>query len=215
MHRRPQSNLGAFVFGCAVDGDRCRLQTERLFSPFPSAPMSLAWQNRLTQSIVSHLDPAWLSAPYRTQWSPDNPTAGFCSVAAEAAYFLLGGPRQGWMALVAPDPAGGTHWWLERQTARGLERFDPTADQYVRQGKVPPYEAGRPCPFMGQRKDLASPYGFERKPGLRAAKLLAKLMGSSESVTPITLQAFRAQVGLDASGATPSTRPSARRSRHP
>lgn len=166
-----------------------------------------AWPPRLIDALVPHLDPALLSKDYRAEWSPTNPTAGFCSIAAEAAYFLLGGVKQGWVAMVAADPEGGTHWWLERSTSQGRERFDPTAAQYLSQGLTPPYERGRPSGFMGQRQDPGHPYGFDRRPGRRAEAVLTGVMTAHGHTGPLTERAVhqvREQIGLAATGATPA-----------
>lgn len=140
-------------------------------SPVPSTAMLQDLQAR----IVSALDPSLLRAPYDGQWTTENPTAGFCSVASEAAWFLLGGKQAGWVAHHARDLDGSTHWWLMHETG---VRFDPTADQYRCVGKVPPYERGIPGTaggFMGMRRDPDSPWGNERKPGLRAQALLERM----------------------------------------
>jgi hypothetical protein len=38
--------------------------------------------------------------------------SGYCYVASEALYYLLGGHEAGLTAKRAPCP-GGEHWWLE------------------------------------------------------------------------------------------------------
>ena len=139
-----------------------------------------AWSLTLKSAIQADLDANLLSPIYRPEWTPANPTAGFCSVAAEAAYFLLGGPLQGWVAMVAKDPLGGTHWWLERERSKGSprERFDPTEEQYLIEGELPPYALGRPGGFMGQRQDPTSPFAFGRRPGHRASMLLQRILAT-------------------------------------
>jgi hypothetical protein len=180
-------------------------------------PKPMTWQHRLIDTLVPHLDPALLTREYRSQWSAENPTAGFCSIAAEVAYFVLGGVKQGWVAMVAQDPEGGTHWWLERNTPQGRERFDPTADQYLSQGQTPPYERGRPGGFMGQRQDPGNPFGFDRRPGVRAHQVLASLMNQSNpgaSLALADIQTLRVQVGLETTGATPTAVTPEPRRRH-
>lgn len=67
----------------------------------------------LEATILKHLTPDLCAPAYRVLWSDENPTLGFCSVASEAAWFLLGGGaveldelrgprRHGRHALVAP-----------------------------------------------------------------------------------------------------------------
>jgi hypothetical protein len=136
----------------------------------------------LATQIQAHLDPAWLQPAYRAQWSPANPTLGFCAIAAEAAFFRLGGAPAGWVAWAVRESADASHWWLEHRS--GL-RFDPTADQFHRQGQVPPYERGlpgKPCGFQGMRQDPNSPYGFGRRPSARAQALLDALAAGPTAV---------------------------------
>lgn len=143
----------------------------------------------LTVALRRVMKPAWLQEPYASQWSPDNPTLGFCSMAAEAAYFILGGAPAGWAAHVARDHEGMSHWWLEHDDGT---RYDPTRDQFIRDRRRPPYERGMPeraCGFMGMRQDPTSVYGFGRRPGQRALTLLTTLaeqqsldLGSPEGV---------------------------------
>lgn len=130
------------------------------------------------------LSPALLVSPYKERWSADNPTLGFCSMASEAAWFVLGGNRAGWTAKVQREDDGTTHWWLEQ--ADGT-RFDPTADQYRAVGKVPPYERGlmgKSSGFMGMRKDPDNPFGLGLKPGKRAQALLEAAGLIPEAPTP-------------------------------
>lgn len=138
-------------------------------------PVSAGELIALRARLVEALDPAWLEPIYRARWSADNPTLGFCALASEAAFFELGGGPAGWKSMAVREADGTSHWWLEHVSG---VRFDPTDDQFRRQGQVPPYErglTGKACPFMGMRQDPDSPWGFQRKPGLRAAPLLHRL----------------------------------------
>lgn len=133
---------------------------------------------KLRSRLHQGLGPDLLSPAYRHTWSESNPTAGLCSVASEAAWFILGGLNSSWTPMVVRDGDQGTHWWLEnRQTG---ERFDPTEEQYRSQGRLPPYERGLPGQgggFMGIRRDEGSAWGFERKPSNRAQQLLERVLG--------------------------------------
>jgi hypothetical protein len=64
------------------------------------------------------LPPEWQSHPH--------PLGGYCYVASEALYYLLGGSEAGLTAKRAPC-AGGEHWWLE---GRADKLIDATADQF-------------------------------------------------------------------------------------
>lgn len=64
------------------------------------------------------LPPEWQDHPHRM--------GGYCYVAAEALYYLLGGREAGLTAKRAPCP-GGEHWWVEGQHGKLI---DATADQF-------------------------------------------------------------------------------------
>ncbi|MBA3412575.1 MAG: hypothetical protein H0T09_02690 [Actinobacteria bacterium] len=51
---------------------------------------------------------------------------GYCYVASEALYYILGGHEAGLTAKRAPCP-GGEHWWIE---GRNGKLIDATADQF-------------------------------------------------------------------------------------
>jgi hypothetical protein len=51
---------------------------------------------------------------------------GYCYVASEALYYLLGGSEAGLTVKRAPCE-GGEHWWLE---GPGDKLIDATADQF-------------------------------------------------------------------------------------
>lgn len=135
-------------------------------------PFVCANLEQLRQCIQNCLTPDLLLPEFQKKWSSANPTQGFCSVASEAAWFVLGGSKQGWSAYTARDDNNIVHWWLQHTS--GLI-FDPTAEQYTSIGKLPPYQRNatiKACGFMGVRKDSDNVWGFERKPSLRAQKLL-------------------------------------------
>lgn len=64
------------------------------------------------------LPPEWQNHPH--------PIGGYCYVASEALYYLLGGSEAGLTVKRAPC-VGGEHWWLE---GRGDKLIDATADQF-------------------------------------------------------------------------------------
>lgn len=130
----------------------------------------------LTAHLRDAMRPEWLEPAYSRRWTPENPTQGFCSIAAEAAFFVLGGGPAGWVSWATRDTDGTSHWWL--QYGDGT-RYDPTAEQFTSVGTVPPYERGlhgRPCGFMGMRSDEGNAWGFDRRPGRRATLMLAALV---------------------------------------
>lgn len=132
-------------------------------------------EDRIAKLVRDHLDPALLLPVYRESWSKSNPTKGFCSVASEAAWFLLGGSQAGWISYAARDASGGTHWWLQHKNG---QRLDITADQYTSIGQTPPYDKGRPVGFMGIRHDPENLWGNFRKPSKRAFRLLSMMQAS-------------------------------------
>lgn len=124
--------------------------------------------------IRSHLTSDLLAYGYKID--EQNPTYGFCSIASEALYFILGGKRNGISSYVCKDEDGSTHWWLKDSAGNII---DPTSNQYTIVNKLPPYErgiAGRPCGFMGIRVDVGNKYGFDRKPSKRARILLDRIL---------------------------------------
>jgi hypothetical protein len=151
----------------------------------PLAPAAGHLEERETLAIAlvrSVLTPDLLHRDYAGLRTIGVGTDGHCASAAEAVYFLLGGPRAGLAAWVARDADGTTHWWLQTQDGR---RIDPTADQFAREGTVPPYMRGilgRAGGFMGQRIDPDSPYGFNRRPGRTAAEILRRVETSCRTV---------------------------------
>jgi len=135
-----------------------------------------------------------LEGRWKGEWDSTNPTLGHCAVAAEAAWFALGGAAVGLVPVCASyHDAGGraTHWWL--RTADG-RIFDPTRQQYELAGETPPYEwASTPglriaaCGFQGQRRlpsGAEDPWGFGKRPGRRAAQLLAAMGIHRRLATP-------------------------------
>jgi hypothetical protein len=85
----------------------------------------------------------------RPDWRKLNQNAphstGFCYIAAEAAFHILG--RKGFKSMYAAYVEDGikcTHWWL----MKGEEIFDPTASQYTELGLQPPYHLGKGAGFL-------------------------------------------------------------------
>jgi hypothetical protein len=104
----------------------------------------------------------------RKDWRKLNENAphatGFCYIAAEACYHLLGGKEAGlksYYAVYEEDGMRCTHWWLKK----GNKIIDPTASQYTKLGLKPPYHLGKGSGFL------------TLKPSYRAA-LLMKLVKS-------------------------------------
>lgn len=139
---------------------------------------STAQLQELTQALKKGFVPELLTSSYKENYSEFNPEYGFCSVASEVAWFLLGGKKAGWTAYNVRDGAE-THWWIQHTDGT---RYDPTASQYYNVDKHPPYERGllgRPGGFMGIRKDPDSAWGGERKPGMRAQQMM-EILGIEE-----------------------------------
>lgn len=111
------------------------------------------------ERIPSVLTPDLLKPAFKHMADPENPTAGHCYHAAEAAYHLLGGQESGWKPRFFREDDGITHWWLVKDG----EIIDPTADQYLSKGLTPPYESGKPCGFL------------TKQPSNRAQKILDRL----------------------------------------
>lgn len=149
-----------------------------------SSPATLS--DRLAQVLGPSLTPDKLQPGYRKAWTPSNPLLGFCSLASEAAWFILGGAPSGWVAQVGRDDQGGTHWWLDHPTHG---RLDLTASQYTLQSRPLPYQSGqsggRPGGFMGIRQDDTNPWGFGRKPSRRVQVILDEVLSTWGSVSAV------------------------------
>jgi hypothetical protein len=98
----------------------------------------------LMSDIRNVLSPDLLKKEYHRENST-NPMFGHCYVATEALYYLLDdsaryGPARG------RDDAGIVHWWLVDLYEQKI--WDPTKDQYLSVGKVPPYHNGKRSGFL-------------------------------------------------------------------
>lgn len=100
----------------------------------------------------------------RKDWkklNKDSPhSTGFCYIAAEACYHLLGGAKAGlkvFYAAYVEDGMKCTHWWLCDKEGKIV---DPTASQYTEVGLSPPYHLGKGSGFL------------TRQPSKRAAELM-------------------------------------------
>lgn len=74
-------------------------------------------------------------------------STGFCYIAAEACFHLLGGREGGVLSYYAAYEEDGmrcTHWWLRRNG----RIIDPTASQYTALGLKPPYHLGKGVGFL-------------------------------------------------------------------
>ena len=101
--------------------------------------------NQLLLRIQGSLSPDLLKPAYRHQWTTANPLFGFCYIASESLWHLLGGPKSGYTPYVARDDNGGTHWWLQSKSGDVL---DPTAEQYTSIGQTPPYARSKAIGFL-------------------------------------------------------------------
>lgn len=97
------------------------------------------------------LRPDWLIANEKS----DCKSTGFCYIATEALFYMIGGLDSGYKPVCASYEEG-THWWLEKNG----RILDPTLTQYG--SEQPPYHLGRRCGFLT---------GY-RKPSRRAAELM-------------------------------------------
>lgn len=70
---------------------------------------------------------------------------GFCYIAAEAAFHILGKKDINvFYAAYEEDGKKCTHWWLKRNH----EIIDPTKSQYLDLGISPPYHLGKRAGFL-------------------------------------------------------------------
>lgn len=85
----------------------------------------------------------------RSDWRELNKNAphstGFCYVAAEACFYLLGCEGiKSFYAAYEEDGKKCTHWWLKKNG----RIIDPTASQYRELGLEPPYHLGKGAGFL-------------------------------------------------------------------
>ena len=97
----------------------------------------------VVRAVVASLDPQdpalGLKKEYRQRHEEGcDPTTGFCSVAVEAVWAMLGGNAAGYRRVQVEAPGGGTHWFIRTDDGRII---DPTAAQFGR-ARVR-YELGR------------------------------------------------------------------------
>jgi hypothetical protein len=88
--------------------------------------------------------------------SEDNPLAGWCYVASEVLYHVLGGKEAGWKA-VQMQHEGVSHWFLEHEDGTIV---DITAGQFE---VAPKYKLGKGRGFL------------TKKPSKRAQAILARM----------------------------------------
>lgn len=125
--------------------------------PDPTSPAEYISQ------IQGVLSPDLLKSQYRAQ-NAGNPMFGHCYVAAEALYWLMGGPQSGLVPRHGRDPSGIVHWWLVRKSDG--EILDPTAGQYTSQDLLPPYSRGLGGGFL------------TREPSARSREVIRRIRGS-------------------------------------
>lgn len=80
-------------------------------------------QENVVRIVRSVLTPELLPAEWQNH---PHPMGGYCYVASEALYYLLGGSEAGLTVKRAPCE-GGEHWWLEDADGKLI---DATADQF-------------------------------------------------------------------------------------
>lgn len=104
-----------------------------------------------------------LKAPYKNQWTEDNPSLGYCYVVSEAFYHYSG-LEEKLTPYVMSFPNGTTHWFLRTPDDKII---DYTADQFP--FKVD-YSLGVRCPFF--KGGVQTDKGFISKRGQIVAELL-------------------------------------------
>ncbi|MEW5822003.1 MAG: hypothetical protein AB1782_17550 [Cyanobacteriota bacterium] len=87
------------------------------------------------------MGPQYLKPQYRKEWSPEDPTFGYCYVTAEVIYHYLA-PEGSKPACARTSPSV-VHWWVETPDGTIL---DGTSDQFS--GEKIPYLKGKGCGFL-------------------------------------------------------------------
>lgn len=97
------------------------------------------------KAIQGSLTPDLLSPEWREKIKPgDHPLKGYCYVATEALYHLIG-KKQGFKPHVVRID-GGTHWFLRNDCLI----LDPTGAQFGNWQSVP-YNMGHHNPFLSKK----------------------------------------------------------------
>ncbi len=97
-----------------------------------------------TPEALKLLKPIWRE---RNQRPGTPPSRGFCYIASEAAFHMMGGTDAGWRPMRAgwdEDGEAVDHWWLLRKN----EVLDVSATQFTDIGEPLPYDRGKPKNFM-------------------------------------------------------------------
>lgn len=120
----------------------------------------------LTQDVINSklrtLGNTLLKEPYKSAWTEDNPTLGYCYVVSEAIFHYGGLVNP--TPFVISFPEGGTHWFIRSEN----EIIDYTVEQFP----FPvDYNAANRCPFF--KGGVETPSGkFISKRGQIVAELL-------------------------------------------
>jgi hypothetical protein len=114
----------------------------------------------IVKSILGCLSPDLLKPCYREE-NKKNPTFGHCYVASEVLFHLIESKMPSrFFPSIGKDDNGVNHWWLIDSKYGTI--LDPTADQYISQGRLPPYERGRKCSFLTKEPSRRARIVMER-----------------------------------------------------
>ncbi len=114
----------------------------------------------LVKLILGCLSPDLLKPCYREE-NKNNSTFGHCYVASEVLFHMLESEMPNrFSPWIGKDDDGVNHWWLVSNKDGVI--VDPTVDQYVSQGKLPPYERGRKFSFLTKKPSKRARVVMER-----------------------------------------------------
>lgn len=111
------------------------------------------------EDALREMGPGHLKKRYRSRWTPERPTTGYCYVLAELAYHYLA--PEGSKPCLIDMENGDRHWFV--RTPDGTP-IDLSADQ-----------SDIPFPY-----DLGRPKGFLTKEPSKRTRMLAGLLGLIE-----------------------------------
>jgi len=112
------------------------------------------------QNALRVMGTKYLKPQYRSHWTPDRPTTGYCYIVSEIIHhFLLNGQSKPHLIRLE---SGGTHWFLKLPIGQIV---DWTADQF-----------DRPIPY-----GRAKPAGFLTKTPSKRSLVLASLLGLTQT----------------------------------
>jgi len=121
------------------------IQTRTItFEPYPYDEIEL-----VIEKIKDNLSPDLLKKRKSLMYPSDlltNKFYGHCYHSTQALYYLMDTDRL--VPMSGKDYRGESHWWLQDEN----KIYDPTVNQYVDKGQIPPYNKGKKSKWYGWKQ---------------------------------------------------------------